>query len=110
MGMFPTGIIVCQFEFVIGHGMSLARSASIAQNQHRRLTFVHTYVIHTRMKDLIAGFDWDDGNKSKCQKHGVTIEEIEALFLKTDPIIGDDVRHSEEEDRFLLSVARLDSV
>ena len=27
-----------------------------------------------------AGFDWDDGNRAKCLKHGVAIAEIEALF------------------------------
>lgn len=29
---------------------------------------------------LIEGFQWDIGNLAKCQKHGVSIEEIEALF------------------------------
>ncbi len=24
-----------------------------------------------------VGFDWDDGNRSKCQKHGMTIAQIE---------------------------------
>jgi hypothetical protein len=28
----------------------------------------------------VSGFDWDDGNRAKCQKHGVSIAEIEALF------------------------------
>ena len=27
------------------------------------------------------GFDWDEGNERKCQKHGVSIAEIESLFL-----------------------------
>jgi hypothetical protein len=30
----------------------------------------------------VDGFDWDDGNRSKCQKHGMSIAEIEALFLR----------------------------
>jgi uncharacterized DUF497 family protein len=30
--------------------------------------------------DGISGFDWDSGNRDKCQKHGVSIAEIEALF------------------------------
>ena len=29
---------------------------------------------------LIDGFQWDEGNLAKCQKHGVSIAEIEALF------------------------------
>jgi uncharacterized DUF497 family protein len=28
-------------------------------------------------------FDWDTGNRDKCQKHGVTIAEIEALLSGT---------------------------
>ena len=28
----------------------------------------------------VAGFDWDDGNREKCRKHGVSLAEIEALF------------------------------
>lgn len=52
------------------------------------------------MNDRVSGFDWDEGNKSKCQKHGVSIAEIEALFHKSDPLIGEDVEHSEKEDRF----------
>jgi uncharacterized DUF497 family protein len=27
-----------------------------------------------------SGFDWDEGNAEKCQKHGVSIGEIEVLF------------------------------
>jgi len=32
------------------------------------------------MPDVISGFDWDDGNRLKCQKHGLTIADIEAVF------------------------------
>lgn len=34
------------------------------------------------MRDVISGFDWDQGNRGKCLKHGVSIAEIEALFLR----------------------------
>ena len=30
----------------------------------------------------MAEFDWDQGNRIKCQKHGVTPEEIEQAFEK----------------------------
>src|SRR5260370_28929712 len=30
----------------------------------------------------IAGFDWDEGNRSKCQKHGVSRAVIESMFSK----------------------------
>jgi uncharacterized DUF497 family protein len=45
------------------------------------------------------GFDWDSGNRDKCQKHGVSIAEIESLFAGT-PLVGPDVRHSGKETRF----------
>ena len=52
----------------------------------------------------IDGFDWDAGNRSKCQKHGVSIGEIEAL-LHSSPRFAPDVRHSMGEDR-LVAVGR----
>jgi hypothetical protein len=48
----------------------------------------------------IGGFDWDDGNRSKCEKHGVSIEEIEALFVH-GPLIAPDPKHSADEDRLI---------
>jgi uncharacterized DUF497 family protein len=44
------------------------------------------------------GFDWDAGNLTKCQKHGVTIDEIETL-LRGDPRIAPDLKHSGSEPR-----------
>ncbi len=46
----------------------------------------------------IAGFDWDNGNRKKCQKHGVSIAEIEALF-SADVGIRPDPDHSYAEPR-----------
>jgi uncharacterized DUF497 family protein len=47
-----------------------------------------------------AGFDWDEGNREKCLKHGVSLDEIEALFF--GPIaIRPDLAHSVGETRFL---------
>lgn len=51
---------------------------------------------------IVAGFDWDDGNREKCQKHGVMIAEIESVFAGT-PAIGPDAAHSTGETRFLRS-------
>ena len=28
----------------------------------------------------VGGFDWDAANRAKCQKHGVSIAEIEEVF------------------------------
>ena len=43
--------------------------------------------------------NWDAGNLTKCQKHGVSVDEIEALFSST-PSIGQDESHSDDEDRY----------
>jgi hypothetical protein len=50
------------------------------------------------------GFDWDTGNRAKCQKHGVSIPEIEAVF-ENDPLVAPDLKHSHAEDR-LIAVGR----
>jgi uncharacterized DUF497 family protein len=52
----------------------------------------------------ISGFDWDEGNRRKCQKHGLSITQIEALFADS-PRIAPDPKHSAEEDR-LIAVGR----
>jgi uncharacterized DUF497 family protein len=46
-----------------------------------------------------SGFDWDQGNRSKCQKHGVSPSAIEGLFAGPVAILPD-VEHSESEHRF----------
>jgi uncharacterized DUF497 family protein len=56
------------------------------------------------MSDNAAEFDWDDGNREKCQQHGVTIGEIEELLAGT-PRVAPDHRHSEREKR-LIAVGR----
>jgi uncharacterized protein len=52
----------------------------------------------------VAGFDWDDGNRAKCQKHGLSVEQIEALFAQS-PRIAPDPKHSDAEDR-LIAIGR----
>ena len=47
----------------------------------------------------IDGFDWDFGNRLKCQKHGVSAPEIEALFFSGSARISSDPVHSRNEVR-----------
>ena len=54
--------------------------------------------------EVVEGFDWDEGNREKCQKHGVSLAEIEGIF-KNDPRFAPDLKHSTEEDR-LIAVGR----
>jgi uncharacterized DUF497 family protein len=48
----------------------------------------------------VEGFDWDEGNKLKCQKHGLTLDEIEAFF-RGKVFVAPDIKHSQDEERFL---------
>ena len=46
----------------------------------------------------MAGFDWDPGTRAKCEKHGVSVVEVEGLFSKPLLVIPD-ASHSESEER-----------
>ncbi len=48
----------------------------------------------------VSGFDWDEGNRGKCQRHGLTLEEIEDLF-RSRPLVAPDIAHSMRETRHL---------
>lgn len=49
----------------------------------------------------ILGFQWDAGNARKnVDKHGVHQAEAEEAFLNEPLIVAQDLRHSEDEDRF----------
>lgn len=52
------------------------------------------------MSELIAGFNWDEGNLPKCQRHGVTVGEIEAVFQGPMRVLPDPA-HSAAETRYL---------
>jgi uncharacterized protein len=45
-----------------------------------------------------SGFDWDEGNRAKCQQHGVSPAEVEELFDRPILIIPDH-SHSWSEQR-----------
>lgn len=52
------------------------------------------------MLPRIAGFEWDDGNREKCTRHGLTITEIESMF-RGEVWIVPDLAHSTRETRYL---------
>jgi uncharacterized DUF497 family protein len=52
----------------------------------------------------VSGFDWDEGNRAKCLKQGVSIMEIEDLFVHS-PRVAPAPKHSTDEDR-LIAVGR----
>ena len=51
------------------------------------------------MEGSVHGFDWDAANTKKCEKHGLSIAEIELLFMR-DPDMYPDLKHSETESRY----------
>ena len=52
------------------------------------------------------GFDWDGGNRAKCEKHGFSIATIESLFTRALAILAD-AAHSQREER-LRAIGRTD--
>jgi hypothetical protein len=47
----------------------------------------------------IAGFDWDGGNASKNDKHGVSTAEAEQVFFNAPLLLLADEKHSRQEAR-----------
>jgi uncharacterized DUF497 family protein len=48
----------------------------------------------------IKGFDWDDGNARKNEKHDVTMAEAEQIFFNAPLLVLEDSKHSNREPRF----------
>ncbi|MGA7832446.1 MAG: BrnT family toxin [Terracidiphilus sp.] len=47
-----------------------------------------------------TGFDWDEGNARKNEKHGVSKSEVEQVFLNKPLLLADDQKHSQRERQF----------
>jgi len=47
-----------------------------------------------------TGFDWDEANARKNEKHGVSKSEVEQVFLNLPLLLADDQKHSQRERRF----------
>jgi len=52
------------------------------------------------MIGLVDGFDWDEANIGKCQKHGIFVEMIEDFFTR-ELRLHPDIMHAKLEDRFI---------
>jgi len=48
-----------------------------------------------------TGFEWDDGNRAKCVKHGLSIADIESVLATSETFIVLDRKNSEHEPRFI---------
>lgn len=56
------------------------------------------------MVDLskITGFEWDKGNIDKSyQRHGITPNEAEEIFVDKNVGIERDIKHLEKEERYI---------
>ncbi|MBP3979314.1 MULTISPECIES: BrnT family toxin [unclassified Acidovorax] len=47
----------------------------------------------------ITGFNWDDGNARKNDKHGVSMAEAEQVFFNAPLLLVEDTNHSQTELR-----------
>ena len=54
------------------------------------------------MTDLskVVGFEWDEGNSRKNERHRVSMAEAEQIFFNSPLLVLPDQRHSEAELRF----------
>jgi uncharacterized DUF497 family protein len=52
-------------------------------------------------KVTFSGFAWDNANRSKCQKHGVSIAEVEHVLAHAATLIVPDLKNMRVEPRFL---------
>ncbi|TAN41754.1 MAG: BrnT family toxin [Nitrospirae bacterium] len=49
---------------------------------------------------LIEGFDWDEGNAYKSDKHGISSSEAEQIFINEPLLLLCDEKHSQKEPRY----------
>lgn len=47
----------------------------------------------------ISGFNWDEGNARKNEKHAVTMAEAEQVFFNAPLLLLEDSAHSQQEPR-----------
>lgn len=50
--------------------------------------------------ESVVGFEWDEANQLKNERHGVHFREAEEVFLCAHPVVVNDPRHSLAEVRF----------
>jgi len=53
------------------------------------------------MKLVFSGFEWDDGNRRHCQKHGLSPKQIEHFLQRDNLLVTPDVLHAQQEERYL---------
>lgn len=56
----------------------------------------------------VLGFDWDEGNHRKNDKHAVSMAEAEQVFFNAPLLMLEDAKHSDHEVR-LHALGKTDS-
>jgi uncharacterized protein len=87
----------------------MSKTCDRVSRQSRRLSSYETLdlltIVYTKLywlagiRNAVRWLRLGRGNRKKCQRHGVSIAEIESLFERT-VLIGPDAEHSEREQRF----------
>jgi uncharacterized DUF497 family protein len=52
------------------------------------------------------GFDWDKGNRAKCERHGLSVSAVESLFTRPLAILPDAAHSERERAAFVPSAER----
>jgi uncharacterized DUF497 family protein len=52
-------------------------------------------------KAVFSAVEWDQGNRRKCEKHGVSSAEIEYVLTHAETLITPDPNNFRSEQRFL---------
>ena len=50
--------------------------------------------------EKVTGFDWDDGNSRKNDRHDVSMAEAEQVFFNAPVLVLPDPAHSQTEPRY----------
>ena len=53
------------------------------------------------MELKVSAFDWDDGNRDKCRKHGLSMSDVEHVLVSARNLIVRDVQNSLTENRYI---------
>ncbi len=49
-----------------------------------------------------TGFQWDEANIAHIAKHNVLPEEAEQIFFDKNNVLDEDLKHANDEERFLI--------
>lgn len=64
-----------------------------------------------QIKGEVVKFEWDKWNLDKSyDKHGITPKEAEEVFISEESFVLPDVKHSQNEDRFIIVGRTLDKL